>query len=135
MTSSEIERLHRELALERAARAEAERELLSVTDELRRNVSAFEDMALPHQQALVRLPGLRRDEDGLSSVQRELTKVAVETLGVERASVWLLTPDAAELRCEELYERSPDRYSNGVVLRAMDYPRYFDALKLGRAID
>jgi diguanylate cyclase (GGDEF)-like protein len=61
--------------------------------------------------------------------------VAAQTLGVERASVWLLSPDGSELRCEQLYERSQDRYSRGIVLRASDYPDYFAALKLGRAID
>jgi diguanylate cyclase (GGDEF)-like protein len=137
------------LARERAARAEAEargneavralekarQELRTRTEDLRRNVAAFQEMALRHQQALLRLAGLSSDEGGLSSLQREITRVAAETLSVERASVWLLSPDGTELRCEELYERSHDRYSQGVVLAATDYPRYFAALKLGRAID
>jgi diguanylate cyclase (GGDEF)-like protein len=92
-------------------------------------------MALRHQQALVRLSGVSIHEAGLSAMRRELTKVAAETLGVERVGVWLLSPDASELRCEELYERSHDRYAPGAVLKATDYPRYFAALKLGRAID
>lgn len=148
MTSSELERLQQELARERAARAQAEaraaevnqelesalQDLRTKSDELRRNVSAFQEMALRHQQALVRLAGLSPDQ-GLSSVEREITKVAAETLAVERASLWLLNADGTELRCEELYERSLDRYSQGAVLKATDYPRYFAALKLGRAID
>jgi diguanylate cyclase (GGDEF)-like protein len=68
-------------------------------------------------------------------LHRELTRVAAETIGVERASVWFLSPDGGELRCSELYERSLDRHSRGVVLKAAEYPRYFAALKLGRAID
>jgi diguanylate cyclase (GGDEF)-like protein len=149
MIASDIERLQQQLTQERAAREEAEarsreaarerdqahRELLTRTDELRRNVFEFQEMALRHQQALVRLAGHSPDGTELSSVQRELTKVAAATLGVERASVWHLSPDGAEMRCEELYERSHERYSQGVVLRATDYPRYFEALKLGRAID
>jgi diguanylate cyclase (GGDEF)-like protein len=149
MTASDIERLHEELARERAARAEAEaqsiavareleearRDLSATADELRRNVSAFQEMALRHQEALVRLAGLSADDGGLASVQRALTRVAAETLAVERASVWHLSEDGRELRCEQLYERSCDRYSQGVVLKATDYPRYFAALKLGRAID
>ena len=149
MTASDIERLQQELARERAARAEAEargsevareldrarQELLSRTDALRRNVSEFQEMALRHQQALVRLAGLSPDGTELSSVQRELAKVAAATLGVERASVWLLSADGTEMRCEQLYERTHDRFSQGVVLKASDYPRYFEALKLGRAID
>ena len=149
MSASEIERLKEELARERAARAEVEargkeaererdrvrQELHARTDELRRNVSEFQEMALRHQHALVRLAGLSPDGTELSSVRRELTKVAAATIGVERASVWLLSQDGTELQCEELYEHSQDRYSRGMVLKATDYPRYFAALKLGRAID
>lgn len=149
MNASDIERLQQELAKERAARAEAEarrrettqeldrarRDLEARTDELRRNVSAFQEMAIRHQQALVRLAGLSPDGTGLTAVQRELTRVAAVTIGVERASVWHLSPDGSEMRCEQLYECSEDRYSHGVVLKATDYPRYFEALKLGRAID
>jgi diguanylate cyclase (GGDEF)-like protein len=54
---------------------------------------------------------------------------------VERASIWLLDEEATELRCQELYEHSHNRHSRGLVLAAKDYPRYFEALKLGRAID
>ena len=139
---SDLERLQQELARERAARAQAEarsneaaRDLEQARQELRRNVSAFQDMALRHQQALVRLAGVSIHEAGLSTMRRELTKVAAETLGVERASVWLLSADASELRCEELYEHSHGRYSQGRVLKATEYPRYFAALRLGRAID
>jgi two-component system cell cycle response regulator len=140
--TTELDRLRRELAQERAARAQAEArvrdvelELRSVTDELRRNVSAFQEMALRHQDALVRLAGLSPDGGGLAPLEREIARVAAETIGVERASVWHLNPEATELRCEEIYERGPDRYSSGFVLAAADYPRYFEALKLGRAID
>ncbi|MEQ1855870.1 MAG: sensor domain-containing diguanylate cyclase [Longimicrobiales bacterium] len=139
---SEIESLQQELARARAARAEAEarwdevtRELEDARRELRRTVAAFQDAALRHQRALVRLADLSPDHAGLAAVQRELTRVAAETIGVERASVWLLNDDGTELRCEELYERSQDRHSAGVVLKASEYPRYFAALKLGRAID
>jgi diguanylate cyclase (GGDEF)-like protein len=139
---TEIERLQEELARERAARAEAEARGLALTEErdearrdLRRNVVAFQEMALRHQEALVRLAGLIPDESGLSAMQQELTKVAAETIGVERASVWLLNADGTELHCQELYERSLGRHSRGQVLRATEFPRYFAALKLGRAID
>ena len=138
---SDIERLQQELVRERAARAEAEartaeaaRELDEARRELRRNESALQEMALRSQQALVRLAGLSA-EGGLEAVLKELTRVAAETIGVERVSVWLLNADGTELRCEQLYERSADLHSSGVVLKAADYPRYFAALKLGRAID
>ncbi|MGE0159867.1 MAG: diguanylate cyclase [Gemmatimonadales bacterium] len=140
--ASDIESLRQELARERAARAEAETrreaaeaELAEARRELRRNVLAFQEAALRHQRALVRLAASSADREGLAAAERELTKVAAETLDVERASIWLLEDQGSELRCQQLYERSRDRHSQGLVLHARDYPRYFEALKLGRAID
>jgi diguanylate cyclase (GGDEF)-like protein len=139
---SDIERLRRELELERAARvqaearcADAERELADARREIRRNLTVFQEMAIQHQQALVRLAGLGPNRGGLTAAQRELTRVAAETIGVERASMWLLQADGMLLECQDLYERSQDRHTQGQVLEAKDYPRYFEALKLGRAID
>jgi diguanylate cyclase (GGDEF)-like protein len=140
--ASDIERLQQELARERAARADAEArrtaaegELAEARRELRRNVTAFQEAALRHQQALVRLAGSSSDSEGLAAAQKELTKIAAETLDVQRASIWLLHGQGTELRCQMLYERSDDRHSDGLVLEAEEFPRYFEALELGRAID
>jgi diguanylate cyclase (GGDEF)-like protein len=140
--ASDIQRLEQEVARERAARAEAEARLAETENDLaearrdlRRYITAFQEAALRHQQALVRLAGSSSDSEGLAAAQRELTKVAAETLGVERASIWLLDAGGTELRCEALYERSLNQHSEGLVLAAKDFPLYFEALKLGRAID
>ncbi len=88
------------------------------------------------QAALVRLA--RRgpaDDSGAAQAMREVTREASRAIEVERASVWLLSADRQELRLVTLYEASPDRDSRGVVLLASEYPRYFDALESGRAID
>jgi signal transduction histidine kinase len=88
------------------------------------------------QEALVRLA--RRgvaEVDGAQQAIREVTREASRAIEVERASVWLLSADRQELRLVTLYEASPDRDSRGVVLLASEYPRYFDALESGRAID
>ena len=88
------------------------------------------------QSAIVRLA--RRGLAGLGDVDaavREATEVAARTLEVERSSVWRLSPDRQELCLLDLYEGAPDRHSSGMVLRASEYPRYFDALESGRAID
>ena len=103
--TTEFDRIRQELARERAARALAEArvrdvelELLSVTDELRRNVSAFQEMALRHQNALVRLAGLSPNGGGLTSLERELTRVAAETIGPEFArSMGIEATDQAAL--------------------------------------
>ncbi|HEU5056694.1 MAG TPA: GAF domain-containing protein, partial [Kofleriaceae bacterium] len=88
------------------------------------------------QEALVRLArrGLA-EGDAVQQAIREVTREAARAIEVERASVWLLSADRQELRLVTLYETSPDRDSRGVVLLASEYPRYFDALESGRAID
>ncbi len=65
----------------------------------------------------------------------EITRIAAETIDVERASVWLLSADRQDLRCVQLYTRSADVSSSGVVLTTGQYFRYFAALESGRAID
>ena len=88
------------------------------------------------QAALVRLArrGLSDVEDTQTAL-REVTREASRTVEVERASVWLLSADRQELRLISLHEATPDRDTRGVVLLASEYPRYFDALESGRAID
>jgi signal transduction histidine kinase/ActR/RegA family two-component response regulator len=88
------------------------------------------------QAALVRLArrGLP-DAAGIDEAMREVTREASRTIEVERASVWLLSPDRQELRLVTLFEASPERHSRGVVLLATEYPGYFEALESGRAID
>ncbi|KAB2929669.1 MAG: PAS domain S-box protein [Candidatus Contendobacter sp.] len=58
-----------------------------------------------------------------------LTETTCETLGIARASVWLLSEDRAELRCSDLFEAGPRRHAAGMTLLARDYPRYFQALE------
>ncbi len=88
------------------------------------------------QEALVRLARRGMTEvDGAQSALREVTREASRAIAVERVSVWLLSADCQELRLMTLFEASPDRDSRGVVLLASEYPRYFDALESGRAID
>jgi signal transduction histidine kinase/CheY-like chemotaxis protein len=54
---------------------------------------------------------------------------------VERAGIWRFSEDRQELLLADLYDRRTDRHSRGAVLHASDYPRYFEALDSGRAID
>jgi diguanylate cyclase (GGDEF)-like protein len=70
----------------------------------------------------------RRHEADLDGALRAITETAVSAMEVERASVWLMDESRSKIVCEDLYERTPARHSRGVELRAVDYPRYFDAL-------
>jgi diguanylate cyclase (GGDEF)-like protein/PAS domain S-box-containing protein len=71
---------------------------------------------------------------GAESAWRALTEATARTLAVRRASVWTLSPDAARLRLEDLYDLETQRHVNGAELAAKQYPAYFHALRWTRAI-
>lgn len=72
---------------------------------------------------------------GLTGAARLITETAAEALDVERVSVWLLSDDRTSLRCVDLFERTPMTHAENALLDARNYPRYFDALAAGRAVD
>ena len=69
-------------------------------------------------------------EDSLAAIAR----LATETLGVARTSIWLYNPARTHLRCAHLFERDAARHSAGSALAAADYPAYFAALGEERSI-
>jgi serine/threonine protein kinase len=99
-------------------RRQAEDELRHAYDRLHRQQSAL--VALTRTEVF---PG-----PDLETVLRRLVEGAARTLGVERVSVWRLSPDRRTLRCHILYELSPGRFSSGAELNAREYPDYFAAL-------
>lgn len=58
-----------------------------------------------------------------------VTQRAVETLNVERVSIWILDKNHREMMCRKLYERKNNEWSAGLVLKRNDYPKYFSALE------
>ncbi len=65
---------------------------------------------------------------------RLLNGSGAQTLGVERASIWLFSEDRSELRCIDLYESSLKQHSSGQTIQAADHAQYFEALKAYRSI-
>lgn len=63
-----------------------------------------------------------------------LTEATARTLGVARASVWRLSADRNALVLDDLYEPETSRHSTGMVLKAANYPTYFEALRANRVI-
>ena len=57
-----------------------------------------------------------------------ITEAVVRIFEVEQVSVWLFERDRSTIRCIDMYELSTDRHSEGMVLKAADYPAYFKAL-------
>lgn len=70
----------------------------------------------------------------LDAALRQITAAAVQTLDVERSSVWLLAEDQSSIRCICLYVRAKGEYTDGTVLARADYPSYFHALSENRII-
>jgi GAF domain-containing protein len=63
-----------------------------------------------------------------------LTEATARTLGVSRVSIWHLSADRKALVLDDLYEPELERHSTGVVLKAAEYPTYFEALRVNRVI-
>ncbi|MCU1350292.1 MAG: domain S-box, partial [Acidobacteria bacterium] len=88
-----------------------------------------------HNQLLVDLAKRQWIHAGnLSEALREITVATAAALNVERVSVWLYSAGRHAIRCTELYERTPDRHSEGLELFAADHPLYFRALEAERTI-
>jgi PAS domain S-box-containing protein/putative nucleotidyltransferase with HDIG domain len=89
-----------------------------------------------HERVIAHL-ATREDEPGtdLYEAARSITSKVSEVTGIARVSVWRLNEDRSELHCLDLYEKSMQRHSANLVLKAAEYPAYFKALASGRAID
>jgi len=57
-----------------------------------------------------------------------LTKEVVDTLNVDRTSIWLYNEDKTSIVCQQLYIKSEDAFYNGITLYEKDFQNYFDAL-------
>lgn len=64
----------------------------------------------------------------------ELAEIAARTLNVERVGVWILADEGRALRCRYLLQYSSHQVFQGAVLRAQDFPKYFQALQQHRTV-
>ncbi|WP_158643450.1 putative bifunctional diguanylate cyclase/phosphodiesterase [Ketobacter alkanivorans] len=74
-------------------------------------------------------------QSSLTQALRHITQTCANVLGVERASIWQISPDMAKMECLCLYLEEQNRFESGLVLEARAYPRYFSALALERVIN
>ena len=61
----------------------------------------------------------------MQGAKRVLTETACYTLGIERASIWLISENKKELHCIERFETSPKQHLEGGMLKSEDYPGCF----------
>lgn len=95
-----------------------------VAQELRRHVRAHVDL-LSQRSLWLR--------DPIAAIRR-VDETAAATLRVHRVSTWLLEDGPLRIRCVDLFERADSRHSDGTVLRANEFPAYFEALATERTI-
>ncbi|MBW4552507.1 MAG: GAF domain-containing protein [Aphanocapsa sp. GSE-SYN-MK-11-07L] len=86
-------------------------------------------------QVLVELARHKSLHQGnFTTALEDILAATARTLEVERASVWLYSADRSRIDCLDLYERSPDRHSQGLELWSSLYPGYFKTLEQARTI-
>lgn len=85
-----------------------------------------------HQRTLVKLS--KHANDGLLALIRGMTEETAATLNVERTSIWLLSAEADELICQDLYRRSTEVHEDGLRLRTASYPAYVQAVENSRIV-
>lgn len=64
-----------------------------------------------------------------------ICQMAADTLKADIVGVWLLSEDLQQLKLIRQYNRQQGCFFQDIILHAQDYPRYFEALISGRAID
>ncbi|MDD5716894.1 MAG: EAL domain-containing protein [Sulfuricurvum sp.] len=74
------------------------------------------------------------DFDNVESSIQKATEISADTLGIERVSLWRMTPDGSMIVCDDLYDRQRDEHRCGTVLHEHDFPLYFAALQRGELI-
>ena len=65
----------------------------------------------------------------LEQAFQTITRVSAVFLCVERVSIWFFTENHSAIQCAKLYQFTPQEYSQGLVLAASAYPRYFSELE------
>ncbi|MCP3905887.1 MAG: GAF domain-containing protein [Planctomycetes bacterium] len=70
----------------------------------------------------------------LAAAFRQITEAAAVTLEIERVGIWLFDEKRASIHCHDLYECSRDVHTDGLEVRAAEYPRYFRALEEDRTL-
>lgn len=65
----------------------------------------------------------------ITESMKVVTRSLAEALGIDRVSIWKYRDGKNSIYCEQLYEKTDDRYSQGAVLTRQDFEPYFDYLE------
>ncbi len=98
-------------------------------------MSQNESVLAQHYKVLTKLAKNESMRIGdLASSLREITEAAAQTLEIARVNIWLYDADRTKIYCIDHYDLATHEHSSGVVLAAVDYPIYFQALDEERTI-
>jgi PAS domain S-box-containing protein len=67
-------------------------------------------------------------ESHIGQAFNTITAVSAKVLNVSRASIWLLSSDASELKCASLFELSSEKHSSNLTFNSKDYSKFFDTI-------
>jgi len=70
----------------------------------------------------------------LRDIWLDLARLTARTMNVERVGLWILVDENRALRCRYLLQQSSHEVFQGALLRAQDFPHYFQALEQVRTI-
>jgi two-component system cell cycle sensor histidine kinase/response regulator CckA len=91
--------------------------------------------AATFEAARMQLAKLHASPDSrLRDLWLELAEITARALNVDRIGVWILADEGRVLRCRYLLQYSSHQVFQGAVLRAQDFPTYFQALHEQRTI-
>jgi PAS domain S-box-containing protein len=65
---------------------------------------------------------------------RTMTEIVAQAMGVDRVSIWFMNEEQSQIECTDLYEHSQNSHSGGTVLKASDFPAYFEAIQNERLL-
>ncbi len=85
-----------------------------------------QERLLRQRNALIAIT--QQGDAGLDTTIKYLTYLTAVTLETDRVSVWLYNDGNTAIRCIDLYELSKNLHSAGAILKAEDYPMYFQAM-------
>jgi signal transduction histidine kinase len=88
-----------------------------------------------YEAARLRIARLRvRGGGSLGGVLQQAAQLGATALGVDRVGIWLLIDDRQAIRLYHLYQPSRQATFEGTILRAGDFPPYFQALADRRVV-
>jgi len=97
---------------------------VNLVEKLRRQMSVFADLTATRSVY----------GDDLAATAKRITEALVDSIIVERASIWLYNKNESAIECLDLYVRTKKEHSAGTVLNASDFPNYFKAVGSQRTL-